>query len=253
MTATCALCGEPMPAGEEMFKYHGYSGPCPKPPLDKGLGTQPERQEQSSGGVEPIEAEAARILRQAYGRLVTPDDDGSFYAVIREFPGCIATSDTASEALANLESVAESWLLAELDRGHNIPGPTPFEWPRGASRAAYALRPISGPDTRAALVEAREALGPFAAKAENYDGTWENIDGLDLPYEDDHDIGINVEVGNVRHARSALASIDRVLSSPPTAEPLAEETTVLWRKRHGCSEPRIATSRERNRDVGGAP
>lgn len=29
----CELCGEPMPAGETMFKYHGYSGPCPKPPL----------------------------------------------------------------------------------------------------------------------------------------------------------------------------------------------------------------------------
>lgn len=28
----CELCGKPMPAGEEMFKYHGYSGPCPKPP-----------------------------------------------------------------------------------------------------------------------------------------------------------------------------------------------------------------------------
>lgn len=27
----CELCGEPMPEGEEMFKYHGYSGPCPKP------------------------------------------------------------------------------------------------------------------------------------------------------------------------------------------------------------------------------
>lgn len=27
----CELCGEPMPAGEEMFKFHGYSGPCPKP------------------------------------------------------------------------------------------------------------------------------------------------------------------------------------------------------------------------------
>lgn len=25
----CGLCGEPMPDGEEMFKYHGYSGPCP--------------------------------------------------------------------------------------------------------------------------------------------------------------------------------------------------------------------------------
>jgi len=33
--AKCGLCGEPMPAGEEMFKYHGYSGPCPKPPLPR--------------------------------------------------------------------------------------------------------------------------------------------------------------------------------------------------------------------------
>lgn len=31
--ALCQLCGEPMPEGEEMFNYHGYSGPCPKPPL----------------------------------------------------------------------------------------------------------------------------------------------------------------------------------------------------------------------------
>lgn len=32
MTDLCELCGEPMPAGEEMFKYHGYSGPCQRPP-----------------------------------------------------------------------------------------------------------------------------------------------------------------------------------------------------------------------------
>ncbi|WP_374312472.1 DUF2829 domain-containing protein [Dongia sp.] len=30
---TCNICGEPMPPGEEVFKFHGYSGPCPKPPL----------------------------------------------------------------------------------------------------------------------------------------------------------------------------------------------------------------------------
>jgi hypothetical protein len=29
----CSVCGEPMPEGEEMFKFHGYSGNCPKPPL----------------------------------------------------------------------------------------------------------------------------------------------------------------------------------------------------------------------------
>lgn len=25
----CKICGQPMPPGEEMFRYHGYSGPCP--------------------------------------------------------------------------------------------------------------------------------------------------------------------------------------------------------------------------------
>jgi hypothetical protein len=29
--ALCSLCGMPMPKGEEMFQYHGYSGPCPQP------------------------------------------------------------------------------------------------------------------------------------------------------------------------------------------------------------------------------
>jgi hypothetical protein len=33
MEGVCELCGEPMPPGEEMFKFHGYSGNCPKPPL----------------------------------------------------------------------------------------------------------------------------------------------------------------------------------------------------------------------------
>lgn len=27
----CELCGFPMPEGEEMFKFHGYSGGCPVP------------------------------------------------------------------------------------------------------------------------------------------------------------------------------------------------------------------------------
>jgi hypothetical protein len=31
--ATCELCGQLMPDGEEMFRYHGHSGPCPKQPM----------------------------------------------------------------------------------------------------------------------------------------------------------------------------------------------------------------------------
>lgn len=31
----CELCGAPMPEGETMFRFHGYSGPCPLPPLPR--------------------------------------------------------------------------------------------------------------------------------------------------------------------------------------------------------------------------
>ena len=35
--AICEVCGDLMPEGEEMFNYHGYSGPCPRPPPPKEL------------------------------------------------------------------------------------------------------------------------------------------------------------------------------------------------------------------------
>ena len=31
----CEVCGAPMPEGETMFRFHGYSGPCPLPPLPR--------------------------------------------------------------------------------------------------------------------------------------------------------------------------------------------------------------------------
>lgn len=39
----CELCGEPMPVGEEMFKYHGLSCGCPKPPLPRDNGVEAVR------------------------------------------------------------------------------------------------------------------------------------------------------------------------------------------------------------------
>ena len=46
--SVCELCGEPMAPGEEMFKYHGYSGPCPKPPTQN---EQAWRDLQADGGL----------------------------------------------------------------------------------------------------------------------------------------------------------------------------------------------------------
>lgn len=38
--ALCELCGEALPYGEHMFKYHGHSGPCPKPPKQEPAAKQ---------------------------------------------------------------------------------------------------------------------------------------------------------------------------------------------------------------------
>ena len=65
----------------------------------------------------------AEYLKKSYGRYVVPEFDGTFRAEIIEFPGCIATGDTAAEAFANLENTAESWLEATLARGQHIPEP----------------------------------------------------------------------------------------------------------------------------------
>lgn len=65
----------------------------------------------------------AGYLAKPYGRLVVPEQDGSFRAEILEFPGCIALDDTAAKALAMLEDVAWSWLEAALDKGRAIPEP----------------------------------------------------------------------------------------------------------------------------------
>ncbi|MBI2716931.1 MAG: type II toxin-antitoxin system HicB family antitoxin [Rhizobiales bacterium] len=63
------------------------------------------------------------ILKRPYARLVVPEEDGSFRAEIPEFPGCLATGETRSEALDDLEEVAAAWLAAALKNNQSIPEP----------------------------------------------------------------------------------------------------------------------------------
>jgi predicted RNase H-like HicB family nuclease len=65
----------------------------------------------------------AEYLKKPYGRVVVPEPDGTFRAEIIEFPGCIATGDTAAEALACLEDIAVSWLEATIAKGLRVPEP----------------------------------------------------------------------------------------------------------------------------------
>ncbi|MEX1254695.1 MAG: toxin-antitoxin system HicB family antitoxin [Dehalococcoidia bacterium] len=65
----------------------------------------------------------ARILREAYARVIIPDDQGRCAAQVLEFPGCFAEGDTPEEAYANLETAAESWIESALAQGMQVPPP----------------------------------------------------------------------------------------------------------------------------------
>jgi antitoxin HicB len=65
----------------------------------------------------------AEYLKRPYARVLRPESDGSFSAEILEFPGCFAAGETGSEALQNLENVAESWILGVLAKNERVPEP----------------------------------------------------------------------------------------------------------------------------------
>lgn len=66
---------------------------------------------------------AADFLKKPYGRLLVPEEDGTYRAEIMEFPGCIAAGETAAEAVDNLENAAINWVEATIEKGRPIPEP----------------------------------------------------------------------------------------------------------------------------------
>jgi predicted RNase H-like HicB family nuclease len=92
------------------------------------------------------------ILKRPYGRLLTPEPDGQYTAEILEFPNCVASGDSAVEALTVLEEVAADWIAAALKQGQDIP--EPMESAEYSGR--LVLRMPKGLHRRAALLAERE-------------------------------------------------------------------------------------------------
>jgi predicted RNase H-like HicB family nuclease len=63
------------------------------------------------------------ILDRPYTRELIPEEDGTWFARIVEFPGCMTTGDTEDEALANLRDAMEAWVTSALEDGDPIPEP----------------------------------------------------------------------------------------------------------------------------------
>src|ERR1700683_5469293 len=96
--------------------------------------------------------EPREIMKRPYARVLTPEPDGEYTAEIMEFPNCVASGDSAVNALANLEDVAVDWIAAALEQGQDIPGPMDNTDYSGR----LVLRMPKGLHRRAALFAERE-------------------------------------------------------------------------------------------------
>lgn len=88
----CELCGEPMPPGEEMFKYHGYSGPCPKPPLEQpeAARTDPSRADLERYLLQRVQQHSENLQLWQSGYLDPTEPDGQErVCVMRELKACL--------------------------------------------------------------------------------------------------------------------------------------------------------------------
>ena len=94
------------------------------------------------------------LLMKPYARIVVPETDGSFTAGIVEFPGCVATGETAADALTNVEEVAIDWISATLEQGQGIPEPLDCANYSGK----LVVRMPNGLHKRAALSAEREGV-----------------------------------------------------------------------------------------------
>ena len=122
-------------------------------------------------------------LKEPYARILIPDEQGGFCAEILEFPGCFADGGTSSEALANLEEAAESWIQASLEQGHEIPPPSTnigfggkiaLRIPRSMHRQAVRIAERDGTSLNqfllgaiAARLGAEDVYGAMARRLEN--------------------------------------------------------------------------------------
>jgi antitoxin HicB len=70
-----------------------------------------------------IPAQVARLMALPYTRELLPNEDGTWFARIVEFPGCMTEGDTKSAALEMLDEAMADWLTAKLEDGDPIPQP----------------------------------------------------------------------------------------------------------------------------------
>lgn len=70
-----------------------------------------------------IKAEVGRHMALPYTREIVRNKDGTWFARVVEFPGCMTEGDTADEAMKNLDEAMAGWIAVHLEDNDPIPPP----------------------------------------------------------------------------------------------------------------------------------
>ena len=71
----------------------------------------------------PMKEEVKAILARPYARELIKNEDGTWFARIVEFPGCMTEGETAEGALENLDDAMAAWVEVKIEDGDHIPVP----------------------------------------------------------------------------------------------------------------------------------
>jgi antitoxin HicB len=71
-----------------------------------------------------VAAEVERILHLPYRRELIPYEDGTWFARVVEFPGCMTEGDSATDALEMLTDAMRLWVTDALEEKKQIPLPS---------------------------------------------------------------------------------------------------------------------------------
>jgi predicted RNase H-like HicB family nuclease len=70
-----------------------------------------------------MKREVKVILARPYTRELVKNEDGTWFARVVEFVGCMTEGNTSEEAMNHLDEAMEAWVESHLDDGGVIPPP----------------------------------------------------------------------------------------------------------------------------------
>lgn len=70
-----------------------------------------------------MKEEVEAILARPYTRELIKNEDGTWFARVVEFPGCMTEGSTAEEAIENLDEAMAAWVEVKKEDGDPIPAP----------------------------------------------------------------------------------------------------------------------------------